>query len=410
MAQPGHPIRLAIVRQRYDPFGGAERFVEKAIDALSMARTPIELTVFAQTWPVDHAGAARCETIPVATSIRWLRDRLFARRLYKRLHAERFDLVQSHERIPGLDVYRAGDGVHAAWLERQTRALQGWRRWAKRLLQTLSPYHRYLRRQEGRMFRHPRLRAVICNSRLVLEEIEARFAVPAAKLKLIYNGVDTNTIQPAGLLERSEARSLLGLGPTEKVLLYVGSGFARKGVVILLRAIHQLQTELTCGHAERPPAVRCLVVGRERHLRRYRLLAQRLGIERCMLWCGAQPELAPYWAAADAFVLPTLYDPLPNAALEALAAGLPVFVTDACGVAELLTPDSGWVHAAGDAGRLAEQMRQWLADQSSATIERRRLAARAVADGLSLDKMTVQLTALYSELLDLAPLSSTGTA
>jgi hypothetical protein len=55
------------------------------------------------------------------------------------------------------------------------------------------------------------------------------------------------------------------------------------------------------------------------------------------MFLGAQTDVRPFYGAADVFALPTIYDPLPNAALEALACGLPVLTTTTCGAAELLT-------------------------------------------------------------------------
>ena len=107
------------------------------------------------------------ETHPVPTPFKiafidklW-RDWSFARAARAAWRREGFDLVQSHERIAGCDVYRAGDGVHRRWLELRARTA----RWVERLGILVNPYHRYVCRAERRMFEHPRLRAVICNSR-----------------------------------------------------------------------------------------------------------------------------------------------------------------------------------------------------------------------------------------------------
>jgi UDP-glucose:(heptosyl)LPS alpha-1,3-glucosyltransferase len=63
--------------------------------------------------------------------------------------AERtFDLVQSHERIPGCDLYRAGDGVHRRWLQQRSRILPGWK---SRLL-FADRYHRYVMQAEREMY------------------------------------------------------------------------------------------------------------------------------------------------------------------------------------------------------------------------------------------------------------------
>jgi len=90
--------------------------------------------------------------------------------------AGNFDLVQSHERIPGCDLYRAGDGVHAEWLDiRRAEAAS-----FERLGIALNLYHRYVCAAERRMFAHPRLRAVICNSAWCARKSSAASASPPA--------------------------------------------------------------------------------------------------------------------------------------------------------------------------------------------------------------------------------------
>ena len=107
-------VRLAIIRQRYTPFGGAERFVERALHAL--AKRGVELTLLTRRWP---GGAQRLFT-PVIVNPPYVgrlwRDRGFARAVRTTLAASGATLVQSHERIDCCDIYRAGDGVHSVRL------------------------------------------------------------------------------------------------------------------------------------------------------------------------------------------------------------------------------------------------------------------------------------------------------
>src|SRR6267378_2085885 len=65
-----------------------------------------------------------------------------------------------------------------------------------RLGLALNPYHRYTLAAERRLFESPRLRAVICNSRMVRDEIRAHFGTPEAKLHVIYNGIDLEAFHP----------------------------------------------------------------------------------------------------------------------------------------------------------------------------------------------------------------------
>jgi UDP-glucose:(heptosyl)LPS alpha-1,3-glucosyltransferase len=101
----------------------------------------------------------------------------------------------------------------------------------------------------------------------------------------------------------------------------------------------------------------------------------------------------PFYGAADVFALPTLYDPFPNAALEALACGLPLVTTTTCGAAELVTAANGSVISAGDVPGLAASL-----DSLCGRAPQMRDAARASVAHLELTTMAAQLMALYSRL------------
>ena len=364
-------MKLAIVRQKYTPFGGAERFVERALAALRASR--VDVSIIARQWETDATeGMQGVRVNPFYLGRTW-RDAGFARGVQRLIAQRRFDLVQSHERIPGCDIYRAGDGVHATWLELRNQPLD-----------RLAPWHRYTLAAEAEMFCHPRLRAVICNSRMVKDDIARRFGVADAKLQVIYSGVDLDAFHPR--LRETKGRALrekTGVDAATPVILFVGSGYRRKGLATLLHALS--------GMARRD--ARLWVIGRDKHESLMRSLAQTLGVDDRVLFLGAQPDVRPFYGAADLFALPTLYDPFPNAALEALACGLPLVTTTTCGAAELITPANGAVIAAGDAAALAVSL-----DGLCVSAPAMRDAARASVAHLELTSMAAQLMALYSRL------------
>ncbi len=373
-------MKIALVRQRYNPFGGAERFVARAAEAL--AGEGAAVTVYARDWRGGgDVRTVRCD--PPYFGRVW-RDWGFARAACAALARERFDLVQSHERLACCDVYRAGDGVHRQWLENRARASGP----LVRLGQTLNPYHRYVLAAEARMFASPRLAAVICNSRMVAAEIERHFGLPRSRLHVIYNGVDLAAFSPeVRAAHRDAMRTRLGIPAAAPVLLFVGSGFARKGVGRLVAALAALADRET----------RLVVVGRDQDERRFRRQAQRLGLGERVLFAGPQQDVRPWYGLADAFALPTLYDPFPNAALEALACGLPIVTSLQSGAAELVRAgENGYTCDALDAPGLARACRDVLrlAGESGACE-----AARAAAAPLDLAAMARRLVALYDDLL-----------
>lgn len=379
-------MKLALIRQRYTPFGGAERFMDRAIHALG---NDADISVFAREWRGEASGYRFVECNPPHRN-NVQRERGFAGAVRAALQAEQFDLVQSHERmvpegITAPFLYRAGDGVHATWLRERARA-QGV---MGSLRNAINPYHRFMTALERDMFTHADLAGVICNSRMVRDDIAARFAVPANRLHVIYNGVDLDKYHPRLRDDvqghRPETIGGRASSSTSPLLLYVGSGFERKGVKQLLTAFARVKGAATL-----------VIVGEDKHAARYQRLAAQLDVAGRVRFTGALQDVTQLYAAADAFVLPTLYDPMPNAALEALACGLPVLTTTTCGAAELIREGvNGYVRDALDVDGLAQAMTLLTNPAQAASM---RAAARASVAHLSLDAMAQQLLALYRTL------------
>jgi UDP-glucose:(heptosyl)LPS alpha-1,3-glucosyltransferase len=373
-------MRLAIIRQRYTPYGGAERFVEAALEAL--LERGIAITLYTRSWPqtrVQLIEPVLCNPLYVG---RLWRDLSFARAVCGKISRQPPELVQSHERLLCCDVYRAGDGVHQVWLEERLRDAPPF---ARRLVEW-SPYHRYVLDMERRLFASPALRAVICNSKMVKDEIRERFGFAADALHVIYNAVDSDVFSPQLKHHRGAVRAKLGVPDTATVFLLVGSGYARKGVASAIAALARL-----------PGDTYLFVVGRDKSRGRYKRLARDLGVGARVGLLGPQEDPRPFYGAADAFVLPTLYDPCPNAALEAMACGLPVVTSTKCGAAELVVEhDAGFVCPARDVDSLAWHMMTLTDAGARATLGAR---AREAVLPFTPAAMTLQLVLLYRDLL-----------
>lgn len=379
--------RIVLIRQRYTRFGGAERFVASALDAL--AARGARLSVITRRWE-HQPGVELIAVNPFHIGRLW-RDWAFARAACRVVEQRGFDLVQSHERLACCDIYRAGDGVHRIWLRRRAAA-GGWR---TRLGQWLNPYHHYVLNAEKRLFASSRLKAVICNSQMVRDEIMSCFGLPEERIEVIYNAVDLVRFTPLLRTQHRRAqRELLGVPETAMVYLFVGSGFERKG---LSSAIHAL--------ASLPKHCYLVVVGKDRAVRRYRRLARTLGVAERVKFAGPQVDTAPFYGMADAFVLPTLYDPFPNVVLEALASGLPVVVSDSCGAVDIIRDgENGFVCSARDIDGLVLRMRRLLDVDLRA---RWMVISRSLVEHWQADEMTTRLLALYQRILQRGPVDTT---
>lgn len=375
-------MKLAIVRQQYTPFGTAERFIERTMN-LRRSRGDDVTIIARRSRGVVPPNLLACN--PPYVGRTW-RDASFALGVRRLIGNGTFDLVQSHERVPGCHIYRPGDGVHATWLELRNEIRGSAGRFATRL----SAWHRYTLATEARLYRHPNLRAVICNSQMVRDDIARRFGVPDDKLHVIYNGVDLEAFHPdLRARHRDWVRADLGIGRDDPVVLFVGSGFERKGLPVLLQAMAQMR--------ERDAWL--LVAGQDRNLKKMRTIARRLGLKDRVRFLGGRQDVRAYLGAADCFCLPTLYDPMPGAALEALACGLPVVTSPNCGIAELIEPGrNGYVSSARDATELADYVGRMLGRERP-TPE----TVRASIAHLGVDAMAARLAALYDKLLEDTP-------
>ena len=371
-------MHITLIRQRYNPYGGAERFLSRALGALDNA--DIKVSLVARDWePIKGIDFVRCN--PFYLGRLW-RDWSFARKVCRQIKTLKPDLVQSHERVACCDIYRAGDGVHSVWLEQKTRNQS----WLAQMHVRFSPYHNYIKRAEKRLFESPRLRAVICNSNMVRAEILQRFKIDESKIHVIYNGVDTKLFHPGIKQQKNSIREQWDIPDVANVFVFVGSGFERKGLLQVLRSFKSL-----------PENCYLLVAGYDKHEQFYREEADRLGINSRVKFLGPQKDVIPCYAAADVFILPTLYDPFPNVVLEALACGLPVITSTKSGAAEVITDyGNGFVCDAYDLEKLQDAMRI-LSDKEVA--ESMGKQARVAAEKYDLDKMAENLTSLYKTLV-----------
>jgi UDP-glucose:(heptosyl)LPS alpha-1,3-glucosyltransferase len=375
-------MKIALLRQRVTALGGAETTLNCL--ARGFAAAGREVVVYGTEREAEVQAALGTGIgyvrVPVwkGKTLRLLSFALNSRRLLARAGPQ---VVFSLDRGPLPQVYRAGDGCHREWLARRAAALSPWRRAAQRL----SPFHRLMLFLERQLFTGPGLRRVIANSRQVRREVIRHYGVDPARVRVIYNGLDRQRFSPLEPEARSARRRHLGAPEDGGVVLFVGSGFARKGLPYLFQAFCRLK--------ERKAYL--WVVGKGKTAA-YQRLANRLGVAHRVKFWGPVAETAPFYQAATVLALPTLYDPCSNVALEALACGTPVITTAANGAAEFITPDSNGViiPQPDDIAGLTAALAQFL--DRGRDLQTRQSATAAVA-GLSWEATVAQTLAVLEE-------------
>jgi len=358
--------KLAIVRARYDARGGPERFIAGVLPALEAAGfEPTLIARSAEDWrarrllKVDPPGLGRL----------W-REASFARAARAAWRRQGFDLVQSHERIPGCDVYRA-----AVPLAAPAGALSG-------------PYARYAQTAEKEMFEHPRLRAVLCASQRMREAILHGFRVSPDKLHVIYDGVDLERFHPREhAARRGAARAALGAHQRDTVFAFVGPGFAENGLGAAIDALA----------ATKAKHLWLVVAGADPDAGRFAARAREAGVGERVRFLDSAADLRQIYAMADCVLAPARSEAVPEGVLEALAMGLPALVGRRCGAAEILRDgQDGWLCDPADTAGLARLLGE--ADQAMRDA-RVRQAARACAERYGVGETAKQLAELYRGLV-----------
>lgn len=245
---------------------------------------------------------------------------------------------------------RAGNGVHAAYLELRRQADSP----LKRLSFLMNPLHRMLLKLEKEAFEHPQLQRLFTNSHMVKEEILRHYSTDPKKITVVHNGVEWQEMQPSFDCweeEKERFAEELGLDPHVFHFLFVGHNFRRKGVRELLEGAAFLAHE----------QFHISIVGHDKNLHEYEALAHRLNLTGKVRFFGSSSEITRFYQLADALVIPSLYDPFANVTLEALAMGLYVVSSKTNGGCEILTEKSGTtIDCLGSPDSMAEALRRAL--------------------------------------------------
>jgi glycosyltransferase involved in cell wall biosynthesis len=239
---------------------------------------------------------------------------------------------------------------------------------------------------------------VIANSEGVRRELVGLAGVAPEKIQLLHNFIDLERFHPPDAEERRAARAKWGLGDGELALLLPGRVGLQK---------HQLGLALALARLKRagrlPPNVRVLLAGRNRD-RMYAAMLPRLlawlGLTAEVRFLGTVSEMLSLYHAADALVLPSLFEGLPNAVLEAHACGLPAVVSHAANIDQIVVDGvSGFEAPTFDHDALAEAIARVVTLSED---ERRAMGARGrahVAATFSVDRILEETVRLYDGLL-----------
>ena len=345
-----------------------------------------------------HVFANRCENLPKGVRLHkvwaaprpyFLRLLTFALNASRKLRQDSFDLVS----VQGCcaltaDVVTA-HSCHRAWWQLRKQLP-----WAARLRKRLNPFHYVALTISHRLFTSRCTRWVIAVSHGTAQEIHNLYNFPLERILVRPPGVDRHYFHPAKRARyREDVRTKFCFSQDDFVLLFVGNEFYRKGLDLVLQAMALI----------REPRLKLLVAGAANAIAYWqsRRLARRLCVE--VRFARRLRDMARIYAAADALILPSLYEAFPAVVLEAAASGLPLLASRCNGICDVLNDgDNGW-YIERDAADIAAKITALMKDPQR--LSRMGAAARASTERYDAERARSSLLSTYSMLSDGGPVS-----
>jgi UDP-glucose:(heptosyl)LPS alpha-1,3-glucosyltransferase len=282
--------KIYLIREKKSKFGGAEVYLSRLSKVLDDNG-------------VDHqiVNSIFPKFLPS-----WLRIILFNLQVCL---TKKNKFYFSLERIVCPDVYRAGDGVHKVFLSIENKSK----------LNPLHPVYLFL---EKRCFNNAK--RIIANSHMIKDEIINTYSIDPSKIDVVYNGVEPKKVDYKHSFNKLSKE--FSLDKDAPILLYVGSGFKRKGVEEFLEIIAKLTLQ----------NVQAFIIGKEKNLEYYKQLSKDLKIDKKVIFTGPRQDVDDFYAISDVFLFPTRYEPFSNVLLEAMSSKNAVFTTKQNGAHEIL--------------------------------------------------------------------------
>jgi len=302
-------MRIAFVLFKILPHGGLTRDLVKI--ATRCKDRGHDVKVFAHRAEGERPAGLETVLLPGSGLRSHVRQRRFAHRLQRHLAEHPVDLVVGMNKLPGLDVYYAGDSCFEAKARDQ-------RPWFYRLT---SRYRHFADFERAVFDEHGRTR-VLTIAPNQAATFRAYYATPLDRFHELPPGIESDRACAADG-QAVALRQRMGVEDGESMLLFVGSGFVKKGLERVLEGVSALPAPIRS-------RVRLFVLGADKS-GRFERRAQRLGIGASVRFVGGRDDVPAWLRAADGLVLPAHDEAGGMVILESAIAGVPVLVTGNCG-------------------------------------------------------------------------------
>lgn len=308
---------------KYFPYGGLQS--DFLAIALECQRRGFRIVVYTRSWDGTVPEGFDVRFVEVHALQNHRKAIQFSARVNEALQGEDFAVVIGFNRMPGLDVYFAADNCYAAKAATQ-----------RGFFYRLGGRYKTYASMEAAVFAPESKTMILLIAERQKKDFMSYYSTPEDRLELLPPGMNRNRARPQNAENlRAEMRRQLDVPDGEAMLIQIGSGFVTKGVDRTIRALAALSPSLKT-------STRLWIVGKDRADRFVRL-AKSLGVEDRVVFLGGRDDVPQLLLAADVMVHPAANEAAGIVLLEALAAGLPVVCSGACGHAVHISRSGGSV-------------------------------------------------------------------
>lgn len=307
-------LRLAFAVAKYFKYGGMQRSMLR-IAQECIARGH-RVDIFTGRWEGDKPPALTVNVFKLRAFTNHGRNDELAVRFHQAADSGGYDCLVGFTKIPGLDIYYAGDPCLAAKL---AATKPGFFRYL--------PRYRAFLRQEAEVFRAGKNTEILLIAHQEKDKFTHYYSTENERFHLLPPGIDRDRLlgQIPDQQQRQTLRKEFGIGKEQRLILNVGSGFRTKGIDRAIRALSALPGELRA-------MSRLVVVGKGKPAP-YHRLARKLGVGDQVIFAGARTDVARFYYSADILIHPAYTENTGTTLIEAMICGLPVLTTGNCGFA-----------------------------------------------------------------------------
>lgn len=304
-------MKFAFLLYKYFPYGGLQRdFIRITREC---QRRGHQVRVYTLTWEGDLPNDLEITVVPVDAMFNHVKYQKFTDWVQDALTVDPVDCVVGFNKMPGLDIYYAADSCY----EEKARSQ---RPWPYRLL----PRYRHFSSYEDAVFGVRSSTEILMISKTQMPYFLKHYGTRRSRMQLLPPGISRDRIAPLDADNlRDHIRESLGIAPNENIILFVGSGFIKKGLNRAILAVASLPDQLRA-------RTRMLVIGEDR-AKPFEKMIKRLGLTDHVELLGGRADVPQYLLAGDLLLHPASDENAGMVLLEAMVAGIPVLATDVCG-------------------------------------------------------------------------------